>query len=120
MGPPRAAIDRTAAFAVAGIAGPDQFLEGLVSAGWTLVGVRVFRDHHAFSRDEVAGVFAAARAAGATSVVTTEKDFVRLLPYRPFAMPTSWVPLTMEPDPLLEFRHWLSGSLGAARDIIVD
>jgi len=24
----------------------------------------------------------------------------------------------MEPDPHAEFRHWLAGSLGAARDIV--
>jgi hypothetical protein len=24
----------------------------------------------------------------------------------------------MEPDPHHEFRHWLAGSLGAARDIV--
>lgn len=117
MGPPDVEIDRAAAFAVAGIAGPQRFLDDLRSAGWTVAGSRIFRDHHPYSRSDVAEIFAAARAAGATAVVTTEKDFVRLLPHRPFSMPTSWVPLTMEPDPLPEFRHWLAGSLCAARDI---
>ena len=59
------------------------------------------------------------QAAGADAVLTTEKDFVRLLPHRPFSMPAGWVPLTMEPDPLPEFRRWLAGSVAAARDIIV-
>jgi hypothetical protein len=53
-------------------------------------------------------------------VLTTEKDFVRLLPHRPFPMRAGWVPLTMEPDPLPEFRRWLAGSVSAARDIIID
>jgi tetraacyldisaccharide-1-P 4'-kinase len=59
-----------------------------------------------------------AKTAGAQVVLTTEKDYVRLLPYRPFAMPIECVPLTMEPDPLPEFRQWLAGSLRAARDIV--
>ena len=54
---------------------------------------------------------ARAAAAGAAAVLTTEKDYVRLLPHRPFPMPVGWVPLTMEPDPLAEFRHWLAGAV---------
>ena len=72
-----------------------------------------------YSRRDVRRIFDAARAAGAGAVLTTEKDFVRLLPFRPFPMPVGWVPLTMEPEPLPEFRRWLAGSLAAARDIIV-
>ena len=49
--------------------------------------------------------------------LTTEKDFVRLLPFRPFPLPVGWVPLTMEPDPLPEFRRWLAGALAGARDL---
>jgi len=59
-----------------------------------------------------------ARAAGAGQLVTTEKDFVRLLPFRPFPLPIAWVALTMEPDPLAEFRSWLAGALNAARDLV--
>lgn len=115
MGAPDAATDRTPVFAVAGIAGPERFFEGLRSAGWNSVASRSFRDHHPYSRSDAAGIFAAARAAGAGAVVTTEKDFVRLLRYRPFPMPTIGVPLTMEPDPLPEFRHWLAASLAKVR-----
>ena len=49
--------------------------------------------------------------------MTTEKDYVRLLPFRPFAVPIAYAPLTMEPEPEGDFRHWLAGSLRAARDI---
>ena len=48
------------------------------------------------------------------------KDLVRLLPFRPFPLPVGYVPLTMEPEPLPEFRRWLEASLRAARDSIVD
>jgi hypothetical protein len=62
-------------------------------------------------------MFRDARAAGAEQVLTTEKDYVRLLPFRPFPMPVLWVPLTMEPEPLPEFRRWLTRALAGARDL---
>ena len=105
--------------AVAGIASPQRFFDDLRASGYTLAGTLAFRDHHPYTRRDVQRIFADAKAAGADAVLTTEKDFVRLLPYRPFSMPAGWVPLTMEPDPLPEFRRWLAGSVGAARDIIV-
>jgi tetraacyldisaccharide 4'-kinase len=105
-------------FAVAGIAGPERFFEDLRRGGWHVAGTRAFADHHRYSAGDVVALVAAARRAGAPAIVTTEKDFVRLLPFRPFAMPIGWVPLTMEPDPLPEFRRWLAGSLDGARDII--
>jgi tetraacyldisaccharide-1-P 4'-kinase len=79
-----------------------------------------FRDHHPYSRRDVSRMVAAARTSGAASIVTTEKDLVRLLRYRPFAMPVACVPLTMEPEPREAFRHWLAGSVAAARDLILD
>jgi tetraacyldisaccharide 4'-kinase len=105
--------------AVAGIASPERFFDDLRASGYTLAGTLAFRDHHPYSRRDVQRIFETARAAGAEVVLTTEKDFVRLLPHRPFSMPAGWVPLTMEPDPLPEFRRWLAGSVSAARDIIV-
>jgi tetraacyldisaccharide 4'-kinase len=105
--------------AVAGIAAPERFFDGLRASGCTVAGTLAFRDHHPYSRRDVERIFAAARAAGADAVLTTEKDFVRLLPHRPFSMPAGWAPLTMEPDPLPEFRRWLAGSIAAARDLIV-
>jgi len=52
-------------------------------------------------------------------VLTTEKDYVRLLPFRPFALPVGRVPLTMEPEPRAEFRQWLVSSIASARDIVL-
>jgi tetraacyldisaccharide 4'-kinase len=105
--------------AFAGIATPQRFFDDLLARGWRLARTMEFRDHHPYSRRDARRIFEAARAAGAPAVLTTEKDLVRLLPYRPFPMPVGWVPMTMEPDPLPEFRRWLAGSLCAARDIIV-
>ncbi len=107
-------------FAVAGIAGPDRFLGDLRAAGWRVAGRITFRDHHRYSRRDLSRIVAAARTAGASSIVTTEKDLVRLLRFRPFEMPVTCVPLTMEPDPREAFRQWLAGSVAAARDVILD
>ena len=112
------AVDGGAALAIAGIAGPERFFEDLRAAGHQLVATAAFRDHHRYSRGDLDRLVRTARAAGAVRIVTTEKDFVRLLPFRPFPLPIAWVPLTMEPDPLPEFRRWLAGALNAARDIV--
>jgi tetraacyldisaccharide 4'-kinase len=105
--------------AVAGIATPQRFFDDLRASGCAIVETLAFRDHHPYSQRDVRRIFAAAKAAGADAVLTTEKDFVRLLPHRPFSMPAGWVPLTMEPEPLPEFRRWLAGSVLAARDLTV-
>jgi tetraacyldisaccharide 4'-kinase len=108
----------TRLFAVAGIASPERFFADLRTLGCTVVATRVFRDHHPYVRAELDALAAQAAAAGAHAIVTTEKDFVRMLPYRPFRMPVHPMTLTMEPDPLPEFRQWLAGSVRAARDIV--
>jgi tetraacyldisaccharide 4'-kinase len=107
----------TRVLALAGVARPERFFDDVRGAGWDVAGVRSYPDHHPYTRREVETLVAAARDAGAAAILTTEKDFVRLRPFRPFAVPFGWVPLTMEPDPLPEFRRWLAGSLDAARDI---
>lgn len=104
--------------ALAGIADPTAFLAGLSNRGWELAVAKTFADHHAYSRRDVEGLFTVARAAGAAAVLTTEKDYVRLLPFRPFPLPVGWVPLTMEPEPRAEFRQWLVSSMASARDIV--
>jgi tetraacyldisaccharide 4'-kinase len=99
-------------FAVSGIASPASFTAGLRDGGWTVVAEQAFRDHYRYSRADVAAIAARARAAGATRVVTTEKDMMRLLPYRPWPLPIEAVPLSIELDDRASFAAWL---LAAAR-----
>ena len=110
---------RAPMFAVAGIAEPSGFFTALRAAGIAIAGTRVFRDHHPYSPRDVARIFDEAAASGAGSVVTTEKDYVRLLPFRPFRLPVGWVPLTMEPEPADAFYAWLRSSMASARDIVL-
>jgi len=85
--------------AVAGIANPDRFVNGLKQAGWNVVGSMTFRDHHGYTANDVAAIAATQSAAGAAAVFTTDKDAVRFEPLGvpPFALYR--VPLTITFDP---------------------
>jgi tetraacyldisaccharide 4'-kinase len=67
----------TPVVAFAGIGNPQRFFKLLQQLGAHLVEERSFADHHAFTDGEAADLLAAAQRHGAT-LVTTEKDFVRL------------------------------------------
>ena len=72
----RAVTGPIAAFC--GIARPAQFFRGLESAGLPLVVRAIFPDHHRYSARDLDHLLSSARAAGATALITTEKDHVRL------------------------------------------
>lgn len=97
--------------AVAGIAHPHGFFAALKRAGWTLATEMPYRDHHRYTPADVARIVAAARTSTAGVVLTTEKDLVRLLPFRPFAVPLAWVPMRVELDPCETFDAWLVQTL---------
>lgn len=102
-------------FAVAGIARPERFFTDLASAGWRVVGSRTFRDHHTFTDRDMSRVSAAARTAGATIVMTTEKDAVRLASAAPGSVPVAVVPLIVTVEPTAEFTRWLCERLALSR-----
>ena len=66
------------ALAFCGIARPDQFFQGLESAGVKLTDRTAFADHHIYAASDLARLASAARSAGASALLTTEKDRVRL------------------------------------------
>jgi len=101
--------------AVAGIAGPSRFFAGLRDAGWTIARELPYPDHHRYSRANLRWIADAAAETGAVAVLTTEKDLVRLLPFRPFPLPVAWVPLTLEVDDAPGFDAWLAAILKDAR-----
>jgi len=65
--------------AFAGIGRPEKFFESLRMLSADLVATERFDDHHAYSAAEIARLRSKARGVGAR-LVTTEKDFVRLMP----------------------------------------
>ena len=88
-------------------------------AGWTIARELPYRDHHRYTAADLARIVGAVRAAGRGALIlTTEKDLVRLLPFRPFAVPVAYVPMTLEIDPAAAFDEWLARTIEerAARD----
>jgi tetraacyldisaccharide 4'-kinase len=101
------------AFAFAGIARPERFFGDLEAGGWQLVGRRSFRDHHPYSRHDLAALTEAARRAGAKVLVTTEKDSARMRHLGPLDLPVVDVPLEISLEP--RFAEWLGDRLRSAR-----
>ena len=63
--------------AFAGIGDPNRFFRTLRTGGIEVVAEQAFADHHPFSGSEIEALAAAAKRDGLT-LVTTEKDLVRL------------------------------------------
>jgi tetraacyldisaccharide 4'-kinase len=61
-----------------GIARPEQFFDGLRSAGLSMGTQITFADHHRYSARDLESLAASARRVGAVALITTEKDVVRL------------------------------------------
>ena len=114
---PPAPRDSQPVLALAGIAFPERFFGDLRRAGWPLAVTLPFRDHHRYSARDLAAIMTRARAEGASRILTTEKDLVRLLPFRPFPLPVEAIPLRVEPVEAQEFREWIAAALREARDI---
>ncbi|HEY4975655.1 MAG TPA: tetraacyldisaccharide 4'-kinase, partial [Steroidobacteraceae bacterium] len=66
-------------FAFCGIARSQQFFAGLAAAGLDLTGQRAFPDHHRYTAKDLDRLAGRATAVGATTILTTEKDEVRLM-----------------------------------------
>ncbi|MGP8174881.1 MAG: tetraacyldisaccharide 4'-kinase [Terracidiphilus sp.] len=64
--------------AFCGIARPEQFFAGLEAAGLHIAARIAFPDHHLCTARDLDRLVARAREAGATVLITTEKDLVRL------------------------------------------
>jgi tetraacyldisaccharide 4'-kinase len=101
--------------AVAGIARPERFFAEVEQAGWTVVDRVRFGDHHPFTAADVAAIAARVSAAKADLVLTTEKDVMRLLPWRPLPVPVAWVPLTVRIEPVEDFMLWIKWRLEQRR-----
>jgi len=65
-------------FAFCGIARPENFYTQLGKAGVKVTGTRAFRDHYAYTAQDVEALYRQGQQAGATAFITTEKDAVNL------------------------------------------
>ena len=96
--------------AFCGIARPEQFFEGLRDAGMQIASRFAFPDHFAYTRPALDELLANARAAGATTLITTEKDFVRmgkLIALFPESMPLATARLRIKIEEQAEAINWL-------------
>lgn len=98
-------------FAMAAIARPDRFFADLAAAGYHVTGVLAFGDHHAYTQRDADRVAARARASGTTTILTTEKDAVRIehLDWR--GLSVADVPLVVAVEPAAQFAEWLAAHL---------
>ena len=97
--------------AVAAIARPEPFLEELRQAGFDVAGEITWRDHHRFTRADIERIRNSAAGSGALGIITTEKDMVRLLPWRPLPFAVAWRPLHVRVEPHERFVSWLLARL---------
>lgn len=79
-------IKQSKVFAFSGIARNDDFHRTIGRAGFNAVGFREFDDHHPYGAKDLEDVGRTAKNAGATCLVTTEKDYVRLTHQMPFSI----------------------------------
>jgi tetraacyldisaccharide 4'-kinase len=102
--------------AIAGIAKPDRFFSEIGTFGGIVVRTLAFSDHHEFTQQDIVKITELVRALRIDLVLTTEKDYVRLERYQPFAFNVAIVPLKIEIEEEGEFLSWLTSQLAATRE----
>jgi tetraacyldisaccharide 4'-kinase len=103
--------------AFAGIGDPEKFFATLTEMGIEVAARRGFPDHHRFTAADATALVAEADRAG-LSLVTTEKDFVRLGHQRTLAAlaeRSRVVPVTLEIEDEDRFRAVVLTTVAAAR-----
>jgi len=114
FGPPRRSggdplAPGTRVLLVSGIARPDSFVEAVRGFDVTVTGELRFGDHHAYREASLARIRSAFDDQGATAVLTTAKDRVKLLGRLDDRL-LAELPLAAEPEP--RFWRWLDDRLG--------
>lgn len=73
-------------FAFCGIGNPEAFFDHLSQNQITVVGTRIFNDHHPYTPDDIKAILKEAHTCGANMILCTQKDWVKtalLNPERP-------------------------------------
>ena len=105
--------------AVAGIARPERFFTTVRALDWEIAETMIYRDHHWFTRKDVAAIHATVQNLGAGGVITTEKDAVRLTSLSlPHDITWTYVPMRTSIEPARDFKTWFLARLNEARDAI--
>jgi tetraacyldisaccharide 4'-kinase len=101
--------------AFAGIGDPRRFFATLAASGIDVAASRAFDDHHAFTAAEIDQLLEEARKASLT-LVTTEKDFVRLRGLAADVARIAPFPVTLAFDDEAALRHFMALRLVKARE----
>jgi len=75
-------ISSKTVYLVSGIAEPEMFQNTVKQLEISVCGTRWFPDHYHFNENDICGMIDEAKNHGADSIVTTEKDAVRLVSYK--------------------------------------
>jgi tetraacyldisaccharide 4'-kinase len=94
-------------FLVTGIARPVRFAESAARLSNEVRGTLEFSDHHRYEKVDLTKIDNAARDAGAQWILTTTKDYVKLLGR--LQTPLAHLPIRAEPEPA--FWTWLDSEL---------
>jgi tetraacyldisaccharide 4'-kinase len=111
------ALVREPVAAFCGIGNPEQFFEGLKLANFKLVGEYAFPDHFTYTPAILKELVEEAREWGATALLTTQKDHVRmgkLTENFPGGMPLITVRLTTEIEDIESVLDFLEDTLNDA------
>ncbi|HEV2956521.1 MAG TPA: tetraacyldisaccharide 4'-kinase [Xanthobacteraceae bacterium] len=112
-----AALTGGRALAFAGIGDPEKFFATMTDAGVDVAIRRGFPDHHRFTAEDAAALLAEADQAN-LSLVTTEKDFVRLAHKRTLsalAARSRVLPVALAIEDEDRFRRFVLAAVAAAR-----
>jgi len=104
--------------AFCGIARPDQFFSGLESQGLRLAARVVFPDHHSYTIGDIQRLIAMEECSGASALITTEKDKVRLEMFSdhfPGYLTLKTARLTAEIENEAAALDWLSSRFASAK-----
>jgi len=105
--------------AFCGIARPEQFFAGLEAAGLRLAARIAFADHRRYTAADLSRLVAVARTTGASALITTEKDHVRLGALAssiPVSLPLKTAPLRIVIEDETAAVDWLVGRLDSQPD----
>ncbi|MGA9672685.1 MAG: tetraacyldisaccharide 4'-kinase [Terracidiphilus sp.] len=111
-----------AVLAFCGIARPEQFFAGLEDAGLHLAGRISFPDHHRYTLGDLNRLVSAARKSGAKTLVSTEKDLVRLgklTSTLSASLPLRTVGLRIEIENQNEAMDWLAARVVDVSDNVL-
>lgn len=94
--------------AFSGIGHPEAFRQGLIALGAQVVSCRDFPDHHRYNEQDIAMLRRLTVESGASLLVATEKDGVRLASFPDFSAEVSFLRISMEITPLAPFEERLA------------